>query len=59
MVEAYSDTDFANALNLKSVSGNMLILMMYGSCVFRRSETQAMIAGDTMEAELLVMSSAS
>ena len=30
VVEAYSD--FANALSLKSVSGNML--MMYGNCVF-------------------------
>ena len=31
-VEAYSDADFANALSLKSVSGNML--MKYGNCVF-------------------------
>ena len=34
VVEAYSDADFANALSLKSVSGNML--MMYGNCVFWR-----------------------
>ena len=56
MAEAYSDADFANALSLKRVSGNML--MMYGNCVFRRSKRQAVIAGDTTEAELIVMSSA-
>ena len=33
-VEADSAADFANALSLKSVSGNML--MMYGNCVFWR-----------------------
>ena len=56
VAEAYSDADFANALSLKSVSGNML--MMYGSCVLWRSKTQAVIAGDTTEAELIAMSSA-
>ena len=56
MVEAHSDADLANALSLKSVSGNML--MMYGNCVFRRSKRQAVIAGDTTEAELIAMSSA-
>ena len=35
-VEAYSDADFANALSLKSVSGN--IVMMYGNCVFWTSK---------------------
>ena len=54
MVEAYSDADFANALSLKSVSGNML--MMYGNCVFWRSKRQDIIAGDTTEAELIGMS---
>ena len=33
-VEADSAADFANALSLKSVTGNML--MMYGNCVFWR-----------------------
>ena len=56
MVEAFSDADFANALSLKSVSGSML--MMYGNCVFWRSERQAAIAGDTTEAALTAMSSA-
>ena len=56
MVEAYFDADFANALNLKSVSGNML--MMYGNCVFWRSKRQSVIAGDTTEAELNAMKSA-
>lgn len=41
-IEAYSDADFANALNLKCVSGNML--MMYGSCVFWRSKSYDIIA---------------
>ena len=53
VVEAYSDTAFANALSLKRVSGN--IFMMYGNCVFWRSKTQD-IAGDTTEAELIGMS---
>ena len=56
MVEAYSDADFANALSLKSVSGNML--MMYGNCVIWNSKRQAVIAGDTTKAELIAMSSA-
>ena len=56
VAEAYSDADFANALSLKSVSGNMF--MMYGNCVFWRSKRQAVIAGDTTEAELIAMSSA-
>ena len=56
VAEAYSDADFANALSLKSVLGNML--MMYGNRMFWRSKRQAMIAGDTMEAELIAMSSA-
>ena len=55
VAEAYSDADFANALSLKSVSGSML--MMYGNCVFWRSKRQAVIAGDTTEAELIAMSS--
>ena len=56
VAEVYSDANFANALSLKSVSGNML--MMYGNCVFWRSKRQAVIAGDTTEAELIAMSSA-
>ena len=56
VAEAYSDADFANALSLKSVSGNML--MMYGNCVFCRSKRQDIIAGDTTEAELIGMSAA-
>ena len=56
VAEAYSDADFADALSLKSVSGNML--MMYGNCVFWRSKRQAVLAGDTTEAELIAMSSA-
>ena len=55
-VEAYSDADFANALRLKSVSGNML--MMYGNCVFWRSKRQDIIARDTTEAELIGTSAA-
>ena len=54
VVEAYSDADFANALSLKSVSGNML--MTYGNCVFWRYKRQDIIAGDTTEAELIGMS---
>ena len=56
VVEAYSDSDFANALSLKSVSGNML--MMSGKCVFCRSKRQDIITGDTTEAELIGMSAA-
>ena len=56
MAGAYSNADFANALSLKSVSGNML--MMYGNCVFWRSKRQVVIAGDTMEADPIAMSSA-
>ena len=56
VVEAYSDAGFANALSLKSVSGNML--MMYGNCVFWRSKRQDIIAGDTTEAEVIGMSTA-
>ena len=56
MAEAYSDAEFANALSLKSVSGNML--MMYGNCVFWTSKRQVVIVGDTTEAELIAMSSA-
>ena len=48
--------NFANALGLKTVSGNML--MMYGNCVFWRSKRQPVIAGDTTEAELIAISSA-
>ena len=55
-VAAYSDADFANALSLKGVSGNML--MMYGNCVLWRSKRQDIIAGDTTEAELIGMSAA-
>ena len=54
MTVAYSDADSANALSLKSVSSNMLI--MHGSCVFRRSERQDIIAGDHTESELIGMS---
>ena len=56
VVEAYSDANFANALSLKSVSGNMLL--MYGNFVFWRSKRQDIIAGDTTEAELIRMSAA-
>ena len=56
VAEAYSDANFANALSSKSVSSNML--MMYGNCVFWRSKRQAVIAGDTTEAELIAMRSA-
>ena len=56
MAEAYSDADFANALSLKSVLGNLL--MTYGNCVFWRSKRQVVIAGDTTEAELIATSSA-
>ena len=56
VVEAYSDAVFANALSLKSVSGNSL--MMYGNCVFWRSKRQHIIAGDTTEAELIGMGAA-
>ena len=56
VVEAYSDADFANALSLKSVSGNML--MMYGNCMSLRSKRQDIIARDTTEAELIGMSAA-
>ena len=55
VVEAYFDADFANALCLMSLSGNML--MMYGNCVFWRSKRQAVTAGDTTEAELIAMRS--
>ena len=58
VLEAHSDADFANALSLKSVLGNLNMLMMYGNCVIWRSKRQAVIAGDTTEAELIAMSSA-
>ena len=54
VVEAYSDADFTNALSLKRVPGN--ILMMYGNCVFWRFKRQDIIAGDITEAELIGMS---
>ena len=56
VIEAYADADFANALSLKSVSGNML--MMYGSCVFWRSKRQDMTARNTADPELIGMSAA-
>ena len=56
VVEAYSDADFANALSLKCVSGNML--MMYGNCVFWRPKRQDIIAEGTTSAELIGMSAA-
>ena len=54
--EGNSDADFANALSLKSVSGNML--MMYGNCVCWRSKRQDIFAGDTAEAQLTGMNAA-
>ena len=51
-----SDLPMGNGRGLQHVSGNML--MMYENCVFWRSERQAVIAGDTTEAELIAMSSA-
>ena len=56
VVDVYSDADFANGVSLKSVSG--MVLRMYGTCVFWRSKRQDIIAGDTTEAELIAMSSA-
>ena len=56
VVEVYSDADFANALSLKCVSGSMHV--MYGNYVFWRSKRQDIIAGDTIEAEVIGMSAA-
>ena len=54
VVEAYSDASFANALSLKSVSSNML--MMFGNCVFWRFKRQDIITRDPTEAELIGLS---
>ena len=56
VVDMYSDAAFANGVSLKSVSG--MVLRMYGNCVFWRSKRHDIIAGDTIEAELIAMSSA-
>jgi hypothetical protein len=56
LLEAYTDADFANGPDLKSVSGTLV--RVYGNCVFWRSKRQDTIAGDTTEAELIAMSSA-
>ena len=56
VVGACYDADLTNALSLKSVSGNML--MMYGNRVFWRSKGQDIIPGDTTEAKLIGMSTA-
>ena len=55
VVDVYSDADFANGVSLKSVSG--MVLRMCGNCVFLRCMRQDIIAGDTIEAELIAMSS--
>ena len=56
VVEAFSIADFANALRLKILFGNML--MMHGNRAFWRSKRQDIIGGDTTEAELIGMSAA-
>ena len=53
VVDVFSD---ANSVSTKSVSG--MVLRIYGNCVFWRSKGQEIIAGDTTEAELIVMSRA-
>ena len=53
VVDVYSDADFANGVSLKSVSG--MVLRMYGTCVFWRSNRRDIIAGDRTEAELIAM----
>jgi hypothetical protein len=56
LVEAYTDADFANASDCKSVSG--MVIRVYGSCVVWRSKRQDTIASDTTEAEIIAMTSA-
>ena len=57
VVDMYSDANYANGASQKSVSG--MVVRMHGNCVFWRSKRQDIIAGDTTEAELIAMSSAS
>ena len=54
VLDVYSDAIVANCVSLKSGSG--MGLRIYGNCVFWRSKRQDMIAGDTTEAELIVIS---
>ena len=56
LVEAYSDADFANSADLRSVSG--MVIRVYGNTVAWRSKRQDTIAGDTTEAEIIAMTSA-
>ena len=56
VVDMYCDADFSNGASLKSVSG--MVLRMYGNCVSWYSKRQYVIAGDTIEAVLIAMSSA-
>ena len=54
LLEAFTDADFANSADLKSVSG--MVVRVHGNCVFWRSKKQSIVAGDTTEAELIAMS---
>ena len=56
LVEAYTNANFANACDCKSVSG--MVIRVYGSCVVWRSKRQDTIASDTTEAEIIAMTSA-
>ena len=56
VVDMYSDTDCASGASLKSISGT--VLRMHGKCVLWRLKRQDIIAGDTIEAELIAMRSA-
>ena len=56
LVDAFTDADFANAADLKSVSG--MVVRVYGNVVSWRSKRQDTIAGDTTEAEIIAMTSA-
>ena len=53
--DVFSDADVAKSASMKSVSG--MVLPMYGNCVFWRSKREEVIGGDTIEAELIAMSS--
>ena len=54
VLEAWSDADFANAEDCKSVTGTLI--KVFGQPVYWKSNRQATTAGDTTESELIALS---
>ena len=54
VVDVFSEVDFAISVSMDSACG--MVMRMYGNCIFWRSKSQEIVAGDMTEAELIAMS---